>query len=428
MFPGHESDFFRNRLTHSIEVYQIARSIACRLNISEETLENNFIDLDIIEFAGLAHDLGHPPFGHVGEYALDFCMKPYGGFEGNAQTLRILTKLEKKGMHEDTNEKVGLNLTYRTLASILKYDEPIPNKREVLDSLAKGYYMSELDLVNKIKENVTGQANFKASRGDNAFKTIECSIMDLADDIAYSTYDLEDAFKGNFLTPLNFLNPSDKVLEEMTKRLNKKASDKNYTRKEIKSGLREIFAEWCGGYFEKIVSQTKEENQGDSHELLYNVIGAGQEISENVARDGYSRNYITSTLVDQAINSVCFHYNDKIPALSSVSFSEERKFKVELLKNFVYVSIIESSLISVPSYRGYEIVRFIFNSLSNEERNKEGYKLLPIDYKNAYEEANEKEEKYRVICDFIAGMTDRYAIEFYGRLTSENPETIFKQV
>ena len=96
LFPGHESDFFRNRLTHSLEVAQIAKGTAQLLNSQDEQFKNNPIDLDLIEFAGMAHDLGHPPFGHTGEDALNEKMQGFGGFEGNAQTLRILTKIEKK--------------------------------------------------------------------------------------------------------------------------------------------------------------------------------------------------------------------------------------------------------------------------------------------------------------------------------------------
>jgi dGTPase len=98
VFPGHESDFYRNRLTHSLEVAQIAKSIAIRLNAVAEPFRprGTKIEPDIVEFAGLAHDLGHPPFGHNGEEALDECMRDHGGFEGNAQSLRIVSRLEKK--------------------------------------------------------------------------------------------------------------------------------------------------------------------------------------------------------------------------------------------------------------------------------------------------------------------------------------------
>lgn len=96
LFPGHESDFFRNRLTHSLEVAQVAKGVALRLNALEPCFHDDPIDTDLVELAALAHDLGHPPFGHNGERALDDCMKRTGGFEGKAQTLRLLTVIEKR--------------------------------------------------------------------------------------------------------------------------------------------------------------------------------------------------------------------------------------------------------------------------------------------------------------------------------------------
>jgi dGTPase len=155
VFPGYESDFFRNRLTHSLEVAQIAKSLAMRLNATAKEFKKaeNALKPEIVEFAGLAHDLGHPPFGHTGEEALDECMRDYGGFEGNAQTLRIGARLEKKStirtVQEDTvpfdngeDLRCGLNLTFRSLASLLKYDNMIAelkDDRRVSEGVEKGY-------------------------------------------------------------------------------------------------------------------------------------------------------------------------------------------------------------------------------------------------------------------------------------------------
>ncbi len=208
LFPNSESDFFRNRLTHSLEVAQVAKSIAVRLNHVIPQFQRQNIQTDIVETAALCHDLGHAPFGHNGEEALDELMMEDGGFEGNAQTLRILAKTEKRQTSKldgddpipvDTTGKdcrVGLNLTYRTLASTLKYDKEIPQLSEARKDkkVQKGYYRTERDLVSKIKSSILGDY-----KPEKAFKTIECSIMDIADDICYSTYDLEDAFKANFL-------------------------------------------------------------------------------------------------------------------------------------------------------------------------------------------------------------------------------------
>jgi dGTPase len=125
LFPGNEDDFFRNRLTHSLEVAHIGKSIASILNEQVFSQPRSAIDLDLVEFACLAHDIGHPPFGHVGEAALDRCMRELGGFEGNAQTLRIVNCLEKKELRQSgaarrwepifggQDRRVGLNVTYR---------------------------------------------------------------------------------------------------------------------------------------------------------------------------------------------------------------------------------------------------------------------------------------------------------------------------
>ena len=170
LFPCQENDFFRNRMSHSLEVAQIAKSIAIRLNDNVAYFQENNISTDLVEFAGLAHDVGHPPFGHNGEFELDKQMLEYGGFEGNAQTLRILARLEKKQtlsyphvqtipdrVIERADQRAGLNLTYRALAAILKYDREIPRNLDArksggnVDRPVKGYYFHEENLVSEIK-------------------------------------------------------------------------------------------------------------------------------------------------------------------------------------------------------------------------------------------------------------------------------------
>lgn len=188
-----------------------------------------------MSFAGMAHDLGHPPFGHQGEEALDECMYNYGGFEGNAQTLRLLTRIEKKLLDDqypsginDSGEDIrnGLNLTYRTIASILKYDLEIPFSKVERDRFhenrneepkaVKGYYHSESKFVEQIKKSLGGE--------DLPLKSIECSIIDIADDIAYSNFDLDDSFKAGFLSPLDLLYPDTRLLENVVRSVNKRTN------------------------------------------------------------------------------------------------------------------------------------------------------------------------------------------------------------
>ncbi len=526
LFPIGESDFFRNRLTHSLEVAQIGKGIASYLNNKIKPSKNK-INIEIVEMAGLIHDLGHPPFGHQGEKALDDCMAKCGGFEGNAQTLRILTKIEKKDKDEKSDDfgitekgkdlRYGLNLTYRSLASILKYDNMIRNRNKQLteeqflsdlkiitkkeiekkyekslidtkkeklieddlkklsdiidfeedikntliekniindnaypcesfkenlenikipDSLKeyssriietlkrwynrvklqKGYYKTEKEFVEKIKENVIGDKDFKK------FKTIECQIMDIADDIAYSTYDLEDALKGEFISLFDCIFPKKEVREYISKKLNENQSlkRKDYLEKDVIGIFRRIFTEPLNlDAFKE--SYTIESKNPEILELFINF----NEHSKKFIKNGYYRIRLTSSLVAKFVGGI--EIEDEInehPQLMKLKIENGIREEIEVLKHFTYKSLISSNLLKIPEYRGYEIVKTIFDVLQKPD----GYLLLPDDYKEIYLKLGSKKESKRIICDFIAGMTDRYVLEFYGRLKSESPQSIFKPI
>jgi len=201
-----------------LEVAQIAEGIAERLNAVCPELKTEKINERLCAAASLVHDIGHPPFGHNGERALDDAMRRFGGFEGNAQTLRIIACLEKKARRPAPfrgDDRAGLNLTYRLFAAVLKYDRQIPKVRSKRAKFRKGYYGSEAYLVKKLKAAVCGRAI------PRKFKTVECQIMDLADDIAYSTYDLEDSLKAGFLTPAEILASSNTLLQAVAKKVTK---------------------------------------------------------------------------------------------------------------------------------------------------------------------------------------------------------------
>lgn len=412
LYPGHESDFFRNRLTHSLEVAQIAKGIAQKLNHEVQFLNENPINCDLVEFAALAHDLGHPPFGHNGEHALDDCMKRWGGFEGNAQTLRILAVAEKKETkdggfegitRQGVDNRIGLNLTFRSLASILKYDHEIPVSRHNKDKLVKGYYRSEKALVNKIHESI-------APDYADDLKTVECQIMDIADDIAYSTYDLEDGLKGGFVNPLMLISiarTDPELLQRVTDKVNKECPAANS--EDVLSAIANTFRRDING------STQQEAGQPEISTL------DEYKISRLVASDGYSRAALTSSLVDSFINSITISINENRPALSKVSMEPSIKLQVESLKHLNYEVTIMSPRLKLVEYRGYEIVRTIFKALTEDD----GHLLLPQDVRESYQRLKDSADKMRLVCDFVAGMTDRYAIEFFGRL-KQGDQSIFK--
>lgn len=421
LFPGQESDFFRNRLTHSLEVSQIAYSIASKVKTENPRL--NVIP-EVCRIAGLVHDIGHPPFGHNGERALDECMRQFGGFEGNAQTFRILTRLEKKEyprngkILSDTGDdcRVGLNLTARVLASSLKYDHKISTVRKPDAPLEKGYYGSEEQFVTKIKKCLNWESG--------PFKTIECAIMDLADDIAYSTYDVEDAFKAGFLTPYEMLCADEEIYEKIVDKL--AGNDIKATAKECRTILYGVFEEMFQEIWdppteelrESLLSKDDEQFKMKTLEFFTNSYRKSKEMSV----DGYWRTKLTSGIVNMFINGIELEPNPENTALSSVHFNEETLLRVNVLKHFSYVALISSPRLKVAESRGGEIITKMFNKLSEDG----GQLLLPEDTKRLFHMSEEELWHKRVVCDFIAGMTDRYAIEFYGRLFSENPQTIFK--
>lgn len=424
VFPGHESDFFRNRLTHSLEVSQIAEGIADGLNHSYQTeLGDQKINSRLCAAAGLVHDIGHPPFGHNGERALDKKMKRFGGFEGNAQTLRILCRLEKKATYNeplDGDSRAGMNLCFRTLAAVLKYDAEIEMKRSDDGKIKKGYYASEAKIVEEIKSKVLGGKTLPAGE---SFKTVECAIMDIADDIAYSVYDLEDSLKAGFLTPASILATDEELLGRVAKTVTEQLGDKfsdTITARDVHTRLVALFGDIFPTREVKNSDGEGEPRQGDMSDFI-----SAMRASRDLHMDAGKRMALSSQLVHEFINAVKLEINEEFPSLSKVKLDEETRIKVEILKQYTYLSTIYSNRVKLGEYRGTELVEDIFDALER----KNGYLLMPDDVRKQVQDAgDDRNLKARHICDFVAGMTDRYAVEFWARLRSDSSESMFKPI
>ena len=434
LFPSEEHDFYRNRLTHSLEVAQVAKSIAIKFNATDDYFQRHPLDTDLVEFAGLAHDLGHPPFGHNGEHVLDHLMLDRGGFEGNAQTLRILCCLEEKATTEQpatrqvadgVDIRRGLNLTARSLASVLKYDREIPRSTYVRheertdEAPCKGYYSSERVLVHTLKERL---GDSRVQR----FKTIECAIMDVADDIAYSTYDLEDAFVAGFLTPISIIAADDQIKEKIAARVAAKISvefpDKDqstlgYTVDEMNGNLVSVFSSILDIDVNRIGSRS-----WTGEELATFVGGEVYKKSALLAKSSYHRTQFTSDLIGFLIQKVEVARIGENPVFWQARLELDAFKTVETLKMMAFMHLIRSDKFLAEGRRAKHVLERIFETLKDS-----GSDLLPADWRLVFDHYRDDEHgKMRTVCDFVAAMTNRHCLEFYARLFGPEPPSIHK--
>jgi dGTPase len=361
------SDFPRTRLTHSMEVAQIARGIAIALNQHSPLLQpDRKIDTSLIEAAALAHDLGHPPFGHQGERALDACMREHGGFESNAHTFRLLTRLEGKPPE-------GLNVTRALLLSILKYPivyDDACNPQATSYPPKAGLFAEDREAFEWVLRpfNDDDLAYFlQTERSDKdrhvrtVNRTLECSIIEIADDIAYATHDLEDALNLRMVDvePIHQLIERDQ-LHEVYPGLKKAVDvlrDLRPRDDDFKSKLKHMFAYLIDAFVRNV--QLRQVQDVTSDRLRW-----------------------TADLPDE-LRRLCAD-----------------------LKTLVKEEVIESDTVQTVEWKGQYIVRKLFEAFLQEP------KLLPKKDRQLAEEGN----KERVVCDHIAGMTDSYAWKTYAKL------------
>ena len=338
----------------------------------------------------LAHDIGHPPFGHGGEVALNYCMRSHGGFEGNGQTLRILAKLDKY------TESFGLNPTRRVLLGILKY--PCTYSKVVKSNLygkkntnspnwlfesnnqkpPKCYFDQDKDVVDWIFEcfdksdinEFTKFENEKSKHRKSIYNSLDTSIMELADDISYGVHDLEDAIS------LGMINRD--IWKENIKRDDFSASEKDYNK------------------------------------LTDNLFSS--ESHRRKDKIGYLINkFITNVFISE-VNG-----NFKNPLLRYNAYLDESHRSLnKKLKDIVYEYVIQDPNVQQLELKGQKIITELFEVLAEDPK-----RFLP---KVTFKRYEEKDSDIRVVCDFVAGMTDDYATRLYEKIFLPRKGSIFERL
>lgn len=421
LVPSGENYFFRTRLSHSLEVSEIATRIARRINkvVPYYTTRENRLDLDLVASAALLHDIGHPPFGHSGEEGLNEAMGKLGGFEGNAQTLRLVTHLEnrlgRKGNVQEVYEHPrGLNLTVGTLASIIKYDQLLELEQPKDDGtvpVSKGYYVSEADVVGRIK-TILGVSD------DTRLYTLECQIMDIADDIAYSAYDLEDSMEAGIVSPFDFISVEDEILDKITKdvsrQFGKRGDDRRITPLVVLEQLSKVFG--------IILTDADEKNPYDLCNWTHRAVFVGRSHNEAMlhAHNPLIRRQFLETLIEGHINAIDVEVDEARPFLSRLTINPDRLITLECMKSFTYHKVITSQKLQIPHYRGKQVVKFLFATL------RENRRLLPAGIRRQYDlHRTDPDGQARIVCDYIASLTDHEAMRLYHRLNGGRNTSVF---
>ncbi|MGH1402833.1 MAG: deoxyguanosinetriphosphate triphosphohydrolase [Alphaproteobacteria bacterium] len=330
VFVYHEGDHYRTRLTHTLEVSQIARTLARSLMVNE----------DLAETVALAHDLGHTPFAHIGEVYLQEAMEPYGRFEHNDQSLRVLTTLERK--YPEWN---GLNLTWETLEGVIKHNGPVIDTPHIA--------------ARELQEKMDMRFDTHAS--------MEAQVAALSDDIAYNNHDVEDGIRAGLfsISDLQEIPLLSKVIEQVYK---------NYPGIEQRYLIQEMKRDMIGAMVDDVMRETQKRLEKVKPESPEDIRMAGMQI---------------------------------------VAFSPEMYEQVQALRKFLYNRMYRHFTINRIWVKVERIVGDLFEAFHKN------YQLLPDNWQMRVEEAGAQDnerERARIIADYIAGMTDRYAIREHERL------------
>ena len=399
-----DSDFYRTRLTHSLEVAQIANGIARHFEKYEAAHPAHAFlpSRSMIQAAGAVHDLGHPPFGHGGEVALNYCMRDRGGFEGNGQTLRILGRLEK------FSQSAGANLTRRTLLSVLKYPiahshaanpelrpslQSTPTAVALLDRASckppKCYLDCEGDLVDWIlaplpareRELFIAADKRKGSHAKSRHKSFDCSIMDLADDIGFGVHDLEDALALGLIERQDF--------------------------------ERLVPPESCGAFLDGLKARYPGDFGNDVYEgLVQGLFGGGGRRKRFIGQ--MVHHFITACRID-----TLEQFDEPLVRYRAAMSGAARAF-LDKLHSAVRETVILSPEVQHLELKGQLMVVAVFETLASDPK-----ALLP---RSTYDRFAESDFSPRVICDHIAGMTDSFLLKTYDRLFSPRMGSVFDRL
>ncbi|MBV9490286.1 MAG: dNTP triphosphohydrolase [Verrucomicrobia bacterium] len=358
VFLSGEFDFYRTRLTHSLEVAQIGRSICGFLRQTSPLLGPEFhVDPDLVEAICLTHDLGHSPFGHAGERTLHQLMRPYGGFEGNAQSLRIITET----IYPGTKTRRGMNPTRAFIDGILKYkrlfaDDPAANHHFLYDDQAR------------VRDFVFPGVDLADISNPNQFRSLECEIMDWADDTAYCLNDLVDSINAGFLR---------------LERVERWASEQSLT--------------------------------GERASCAQAVLAA---IKERKAEPRFGKRIgafirATSLRERQNLMSSCTNrYRFGLAVEPAI------RVEADLYKQISHDLVFDHSHLHQLERKGRVILEGIFHAFADMYLNgsESKLRLLPESFDRVVRQQTTERERARIVCDYLAGMTDGFAIRTYKRL------------
>ncbi len=343
VFVYHEGDHYRTRLTHSIEVAQIARSIARALRLDE----------DLTEALALAHDLGHTPFGHAGERELDQLMRDHGGFDHNAQSLRIVTRLERRYAAFD-----GLNLTWETLEGLVKHNGPLTDR----EGHALGPYR-ETGLPAAIIDYAEAHDLMLAS-----FASAEAQAAAIADDIAYNAHDIDDGLRAGLFDVIDL---GDDPL--------------------VGAALAQVLKAYPNLERPRII-----------HETVRRLISAM--VNDVLAESARQLQALNPASVEE-IRSL------RMPV---ITFGPQMKEKNRVLQAFLSHRMYRHQRVLAIMERAQRVIRDLFEAYMNDPQ------LMPPGWRED-SFTDDRSDFARQVCDFIAGMTDRYALDQHKKLFDLDP-------